>query len=469
MLEQSAGDASSARIVPGALRRELSVRDLTLFGITCIVGMRWVPAAARAGPGSVTLLVLAAIFFVVPLAIAVGALAAKYPGAGGFYLWTRGDFGPWHAFLCFWLYWIGIAFWFPSAAMFYMNAAISTLGPSYAFLAENRFILVGAALVAVWIALGTNMIGMRVGKWTENIGAAATWILGAVLVTIAVLVWMKRGSATPIRIIPTLNFDTLSFWATIAYAMTGLELVGLMSAEIHDPERTLPRAGWMASIFAALFYAVTTLALLVLLNPDKISEITGLAVAGETASALLGLAWLAPFMALLLMITGVGQFGGLGTSTSRLPYAVGADHLLPAAFAKVHPRWGTPHISILALGGVATLLLLCFQLGDTMRAAYQELVSLMVINGFIPFIYIFGSAWKAGRRWSALSGWGITAIALVCSVVPTAEIGNVWLFEGKLAAGTLAAVGSAWLLYRRALPNRIPAAGEILSAAQGSD
>lgn len=89
------------------------------------------------------------------------------------------------------------------------------------------------------------------------------------------------------------------------------------------------------------------------------------------------------------------------------------------------------------------------QLGDTLRAAYQELVSLMVIAGFLPYLYIFGSAWKAGRRLSAASGWAITALAIVCSVVPTAEIANVWLFEAKLAAGTAAVIGSAWLVYRR--------------------
>ena len=66
------------------LRRELGLRDITLFAITCIVGTRWIPAAAHAGPGSVTLWVLGAVLFVVPLAIAVGALIVKYPGAGGF-------------------------------------------------------------------------------------------------------------------------------------------------------------------------------------------------------------------------------------------------------------------------------------------------------------------------------------------------------------------------------------------------
>ena len=84
-----------------------------------------------------------------------------------------------------------------------------------------------------------------------------------------------------------------------------------------------------------------------------------------------------------------------------------------------------------------------------MRAAYQELVSLMVIVGFLPFLYIFGSAWKAGKRFSAISGAAVTIVAILCAVVPTAEITNVWLFEGKLALGTAAVIGSAALVYRR--------------------
>ena len=82
---------------------------------------------------------------------------------------------------------------------------------------------------------------------------------------------------------------------------------------------------------------------------------------------------------------------------SRLPFAAGADRLLPAAFARLHPRWHTPHVSILTLGVVASFLLIAVQLGDTLRAAYDVLVSLMIITGFIPYLYIFGSSWKAGK------------------------------------------------------------------------
>ncbi|MGA2599444.1 MAG: APC family permease [Bryobacteraceae bacterium] len=432
-----------------ALRRELGLRDITLFAITCIVGTRWIAGAAHAGPGAITLWFLAAVFFVAPLAVAVGALAVKYPGAGGLYLWTRGDFGPWHGFLCFWIYWMGIAFWFPSAAMFYMSVAVYTLGPAYQHLANDRLYVLTASLAAICIGLGTNLVGLKVGKWTQNTGGIATWLMGGLLVAVAALVWTKVGAATPLHLVPKWSWDTVNFWSTIAYAMTGLELAGLMGAEIRDPERTLPRAGWIASGFATLFYISTTAALLVILRPENINELNGLAEAGEKAGRTLGILWLSPAIALLVSLTALGQIGSFGTAVSRLPFAVGVDRLLPAAFGKVHPRWGTPHISILTLGAVASFLLIAIQAGDTMRAAYQELVSLMVIAGFIPYLYIFASAWKAGKRISALSGWAISVMALVCSVVPTAEIHNVWLFEGKLAIGTLAVIASAWLVYRR--------------------
>ncbi len=429
-----------------SLRRELGLRDLTLFSISCIVGVRWVSTAAHAGPGTVSLWLAAAVLFVAPLAIAVGKLSAKYPGAGGLYYWTRGDFGPWHGFLCFWIYWLGLAFWFPTASMFYMSIAAYGLGPSFAHLADNRAVLIGAALVAMWIALGTNLVGMRIGKWTENTGAAAMWCVAILFISIAAITYSKRGSATPLDIVPKWSFDTLNLAvATIAYAMTGLELAALMGAEIKDPERTLPRAGWIASGFATAFYSAMTLALLVMLGPSKIDERYGI----TQAAAVFGSPWITSLVALLVLLSGIGQFGGIGSSVSRLPFAVGVDKLLPEAFAKIHPRWRTPHVSILALGVVASFLLVVFQLGDTLRAAYDTLISLMVIAGFIPYIYIFASTWKAGKKWSAASGWLVTALALICSVIPTEQVTRVWLYELKLALATAAMIVTARLLYRR--------------------
>ena len=259
---------------PG-LRRELGLRDFTLFAVTCVISARWIPIAAHAGPGSVTLWLLAAVLFMVPLAVAVGALVAKYPGAGGLYLWTRLDFGAWSGFVCFWVYWMGTAFLFPTAALLYVKVGFSMFGPSFARLGDNRFYLLSATVAFIWIALGSNLIGLKIGKWTENIGAVATWGVGLVLVVVAWMVWMRRGAATPMHILPKWTWGTVNFWAAIIYGTSGMEAPGMMAEEIREPERTMLRAGWIASGVATVFYVSATIAFLVVLSPENISELNG--------------------------------------------------------------------------------------------------------------------------------------------------------------------------------------------------
>lgn len=434
------------------LRRELGLRDLSLFLIVIMVGPRWISVAAHGGPGTIVLWILAALLFAIPLAIAVATLSAKYPGAGGLYLWARNDFGPWPGFLNFWVYWLGIAFLFPGAALFALGIAVYSLGPSYAYLAENRYYMIGGSLLLLWVALGTNIVGLNIGKWTENIGGAMPWILGAILCAAAAAIGIRHGSATPINLKsawPVWNWDTMNSWSAIAYGMTGMEAAGMMAAEIRDPGRAIPRAASIATVFVTIFYIASTIAVLVLMAPQKINEINGLAQVGAVAGSELGLPWLAPAVVLLIVLMVVGSFGGLGSSVSRMPFAAGVDHLLPAAFAKIHPRWNTPHVAIFSLGAVATLLLIACQAGDTVRTAYRTIVDLTVIVGFLPYLYMFASAWKARKWFSAIAGSAVSLLAIACSIVPPPEVTKIALFEAKLAIGTAAAIASGWLLYRR--------------------
>ncbi len=434
------------------LKRELGQRDLILFAIACIVGPRWISVAASAGPGSVLLWIGAAVLFAAPLGVAVAALIHKHPDAGGLYAWTRHDFGPWHGFLCFWLYWLGIALTLPNSAMFAMSMSAYALGPKYAYLADNQTFVVLSTFVSIWIALGTNIIGMKVGKWTENLGGITAWMLGFLLVGAGAAVWMRHGSATPMstrsNFALTWNWETLGFFGTMAFALSGMEAIGLMAAEIRQPRRTVVPATWAATIFNTVFYGAGTVALLVLIQPGSISELHGLADGSNVAADLLGWRWLTPLIAVIVLVNSIGGWGGLGAAVSRMPYAAGVDHLLPPAFARLHPRWATPYVSILVFGGVASALLFAVQLGDSLRAAYQALLALMVLSGFIPYLYLFASAWKAGRRAAAVSGIAMTLLTIISSAVPTGEVRSFWLFEGKLAGGTALMIGSAWLVFR---------------------
>ena len=418
-----------------------------------MVSIRWISSAAHAGPGTIVLWIAASIFFLIPLAIAVGTLTVKYPGAGGMYLWARNDFGPFHGFLCFWTYWLGIAVLLSGLAIAYMSMSAYALGPSLEHLTSSRTYVITTSLAVIWLGLLLNLVGIAVGKWTENVAGIATWLLMIALVIIAVITYRRHGPATVIhaaQLIPQANWSTLSFWASICYAVSGFEVAGMMGGEIRDPARTMPRAAWLSSAFIATFYIASTLALFMLLPAAQINELSGVPQAGVRASQILGTPWLPFVLVVLIIAAAIGQFGGFGSATARMPFAAGVDHLLPPIFGRLHPRFKTPYAGILAMGIVSTVLLVVSQLGDTMLAGYDTLVSLMVIAGFLPYFYIFLSAWKAGKPISSFTGGLVTAIAIICAVVPTNDIHNVWLFESKLLLGTAAIIGSAWLLYARA-------------------
>ncbi len=431
------------------LTRELGLRDLTLFAIACIVGPRWIAIAAHAGPSSITMWVAAALLSAAPLGVAVAALMKKYPGAGGLYVWTREDFGPWHGFLALWTYWFGIALTLPSSAMATMSTSAYAFGPSYHHLADNRVYVLVASLIAIGIALGTNLVGMRIGKWTENLGGITSWVLGAVLVTVATLVYVRQGSATLFRLAPAWNWDTLSFFGSIAYALSGMEFIGMMGSEIRNPDRIVVRSILITTTFVTVFYIATTTALLIMIKPESIQILHGLADGGSVADRLLGWGWITPVIVLLFVVNSIGGWGGMGAAVARMPYVAGLDARLPPAFSRIHPRWHTPYVSILVFGAVTVILLLLLQVGETMRAAFQTLVSLMVIAGFIPYLYLFGSAWKADRRIAAICGLLTTVLAILSSVVPTPDITNVWGFELKIFAGTGVMIGTAWVVFQR--------------------
>jgi len=253
---------------------------------------------------------------------------------------------------------------------------------------------------------------------------------------------------------PQWNWATINFWASIAYALTGLELAPMLGSEIRDAGDVLPKSAWISAFSAAGYYAAATAALLIILPPGNINPLYGLAEGGRTAGVALGFNWLGPLAAVMILMGAIGQFGALGAAASRLPFVVGADRYFPKAFAKLHPQWGTPYWSILLLAAIASFFLILVQAGETLRAAYQVLVDLMVLTTFIPFGFIFLSAWKCGNRISAVLGLAVSALAMICSLVPTEDVKNVWLFESKLIGGTALLIGSAWWMFRRAQRTR---------------
>ena len=123
-------------------------------------------------------------------------------------------------------------------------------------------------------------------------------------------------------------------------------------------------------------------------------------------------------LAVLVLASAVGQFGGIGTSVSRLPFAAGMDGLLPERWRACIRAGERRTFPWLVFGAVASFLLLVAQLGDTLAAAYQELVSLMVIGGFLPYRLHFRQRLEGRQASERALGLDGVGVVILCSVVP---------------------------------------------------
>src|SRR5260370_36593692 len=97
-----------------------------------------------------------------------------------------------------------------------------------------------------------------------------------------------------------------------------------------------------------------------------------------------------------------GNAGGIGPTVAgiaRVPFIVGVDRYLPAAFGKIHPKWRTPYVSILVQAGISLAVLLLSNINETTSGAYQILVDAATILYFVPFLYMYAAVIKlAGRE-----------------------------------------------------------------------
>ena len=446
--------------------------DVLLFNIVTVLGPRWIAAAAHNGTSSISLWVLAALFFFVPSAMVINELSSRFPEEGGLYVWAKEAFGDFHGFMAGWCYWIYTVFYFPGLLLASAAMSAYVIGEGGATLEHNRQFLLLVSLGLLFVAVVLNIIGLNIGKWLQNAGGTATYLPLLMLVAIAAALWSRHNAITHFSwaaIRPVWNWDTVNFWSQIAFAFTGLELVSAMSAEIRDPQRTLPRAVIGSGVLIAAMYIAGTLAVLSLLPAEAVSPTSGVFHAIIVGSVALKIGFLGILAAMLVTVGNAGGVGSTVAGIARVPFVVGIDRYLPEAFGKVHPKWKTPYISILVQAIISGAILLVSQINETTRGAYQFLVDAAIILYFIPFLYMFAAAIKLFLRrdrtenknavlipggkpgvWLISSlGFVVVLIGIIVSLVPPGDSSNKVGFELKLVGGTVATLALGLGLYWR--------------------
>jgi amino acid transporter len=337
-----------------------------------------------------------------------------------------------------------------------------------------------------------NIIGLRIGKWLQNVGGVSTFLPLTILIFVAAFVWHRQGSVTHFtwsNIRPHWDWATVNFWPQIAFAFAGMELVSSMSEEVREPRKTFPRAILGSGIVIAVAYIAGTVAVLSLMSSVEVDPKSGVFQALTIASGALKISALGMIAAMLVTVGNAGGVGSTVAGIARVPFVIGLDRYLPRAFGKIHPTWQTPYVSILVQATISGLILLLSQVNETTVGAYQVLVSATNILYFIPFLYMYGAAirlsYSADREnvpgavlipggrlgvWIAGGlGFTIALAGILLSLIPPGDSASKIQFEMKLVGATGFAVLLGVVLYLRGARAKAREAAEMRARPVSAD
>ncbi|MFZ2177223.1 MAG: amino acid permease [Rhodococcus sp. (in: high G+C Gram-positive bacteria)] len=392
------------------LRKELTARDLTVFGVAVVIGAGIFTLTARtagnvAGPAISLAFVLAAIACGLA-ALCYAEFASTVPVAGSAYTFSYATFGEFVAWIIGWD--LILEFALASAVVakgwsLYLGNVIGFSGSTTAHLGPVDFdwgalIIVGA--ITFVLAVGT--------KISSRVSAILTAIkIAVVLLVIAVGVfYIKKENYSPyippaesgestaqgvhqslFSLISGAEGSSYGWYGLLAaaslvfFAFIGFDVVATTAEEAKNPQKALPRGilGSLA-IVTVLYVAVT----LVLTGMVKYTDLkTGSPLVGDS-SATLATAFEAHGITWAQTAINLGGLAGLTTvvmvmmlGQTRVLFAMSRDGLIPRGLAKTGNK-GTPVRITLFVGAVVGLLAAVFPMGTL-----EEMVNIGTLFAFV--------------------------------------------------------------------------------------
>ncbi len=372
------------------------VRGLTLFGTIALVAgnmlgtsLYTLPASLAQSTGPIGLLswvVTAAGFLLVAMLYAT--LGPRYPATGGPYVFAREAFGDFVGFETVWMYWLSAVIG---------NAAIVTGAVAYAvtfspMLSASRGLQFLLAEGVLWALCIINVRGIRNGARLQE---------AIILVNVVplVLLGITLFSFHPANLHPFAPHGVGALAtgsAFLVWAYAGIESATVPAEEVRQPERVIRRGTYLGYALATLVFLLSATAVIGVLPNDVIASSPRpleLAVR-EAIGPRAGIA-----VSMAAICASVGVLNGWIIMVGRIPFSASEDGLFFRRLARLHPRFGTPHVALI-VGTLITsaLLALYFVPGRSLLDVFSFIVLLANLGTLLPYLFNAGAALLLARR-----------------------------------------------------------------------
>src|SRR5271154_2249054 len=391
---QESGASATGLIRGMGLGTATALNMIDMIGVGPFITMPLV-LSAMGGPQALLGWVVGAL-----LAVCDGLVSAElgsaFPGSGGSYRYLSEIYGPkkWGRLISFLFIWqlsfsaplsiasgcIGLAgyaaYYWPRLETVYAAHSAALYVP-WAGAFQVNWIVTPGTVLAIAICLVTVLLLYRritvIGRLSKGL-----W-----LIVMATIGWIIFAGLTHFNAARAFDFPPGAFTLSrgfftglggallvATYDYWGYYNVCYLGDEIKDPTRNIPRALLLSILLVACLYLMMNLCILAVIPWREMLQAghnnSGLYVVSLFMQKIYG-AWAARLVTGLVMVTAFASVFSLTLGYSRVPYAAALDGNYFKAFARVHPKYQFPYVSLLALTGVAALF--CFlRLADLIAA-----------------------------------------------------------------------------------------------------
>jgi amino acid transporter len=374
-------------VVSDTLERKLGLFSVVIISLSAMIGsglfvlpaLAMVEMGGGTNPvGGVWLAYLVAALVVLPGAISKSELASAMPVTGGDYVYIQKTFGPLIGTVA------GLGLW----ANFLLKSAFALIGfKAYLWVIEDiigiEINIESAAMILLVIIVIINILGVKKIKkiQTPIVVISTTYLM--LLCIWAVATGDLKWDAAISR--EAFGDDWNSVVATSAFVFVsyaGVTKIAAVGGEIKNPERNMPYGMLVSLLFSCLLYVSVTMIMVATVDPSGYIDGNGHAredpvyifaeaVGGEMAGII------AAVLAVVTM-TSMALAGIL--ASSRFPFAMARDKLLPQFLENVHGKYGTPHWAIIGTGlsmGVAITFLPVHDVAE-LASGFQIMVFIVI-------------------------------------------------------------------------------------------
>jgi len=358
----------------GVLKQGLTIVDVVSIGVGSAIGVSifsiMAPAAKVAGAGMLPALALAAVPMVV-FAVVYAFMGSTVPRSGASFEWPAKFVHPFVGFMVAWLRIVGNV----GALIVLTLVLVSYVSRAFPIPQKPSMF---ALLLAFFLA---NLFGVRVAAGVERV------LVAVKLVAFAIFVIVGVSHVNAANFQPVLGTGWGGVFASLPLLVSlymGLEGATEVGEEIRNGPAVIARGLGVAVVLTIVVYlSVSSVALGVLGGGALGASDAPLFDAG---AKFLG-RWNTPLIIIAAAAAISTSINAIYITFTRFLFAMGRDGVLPAIFARIHPRWGTPHVAVVAvfLLGVAGLLL------------PSSLVFLFLAVGIPTTLKYISNCWSAWR------------------------------------------------------------------------